>query len=37
MENIDIKERVDFLESKIKELDNDKLLEIIEVLEKCLK
>ena len=36
MEKIDIKERVDFLESQIKELD-DKLLEIIEVLEKCLK
>ena len=37
MEKIDIKERVDFLESQIKELDDDKLLEIIEVLEKCLK
>lgn len=37
MGKTDIKERVDFLESQNKELDDDKLVKIIEVLEKCLK
>lgn len=37
MDKIDIKERMEVLENKIKGLDNEKLEKIIEAIELCLE
>lgn len=37
MDKIDIKERMEVLEKKIKGLDNEKLEKIIEAIESCLE
>lgn len=37
MDKIDIKERMEVLENKIKGLDNEKLKKIIEAIELCLE